>query len=1124
MAHARRLVALVAGLLAVGVPAPAQGPGTPFMRRPDIHGDNVVFSSEGDLWLGSLTAGTARRITTDSGTEIWPRFSPDGKSIAFTASYDGGTDIYVMSLEGAGMPKRLTWDPMGARALGWTPDGSAVLFRSRRQSPERKARLWSVPLKGGVPSLYAIPKAEHAALAPDGNRVAYVPVSAEWNNWFRYQGGQADDIWLADLKAKTFRRLTTDPGVDTTPIWLGEAIYFVSERTGVANLWKLDPATGLQTQVTHFTDAPVRYPETDGRRIVFQHGYGIALYEPETGQARDIVFRMDTDRIHARPDRVPVAGSWRDMALGPTGKRLLLEVRGQLVSAPADEGDIRTVVNWPGARAQYASWSPDGKQIAFVSDASGEEQIWVQNTTGNPEPRQVTKDHVGPLGVIRWSPTGEYLVTSDREMRILLVHVKTGAVRLVDQSDRGGTYDSINFSARFSPDGKWLTFTRVEDNWNVAVYLYEIATKKLVPITTKAFSSSSPAFDTNGKFLYFLSDRNLNPEPSNLGAGISFNKPTRVYAVALASDTESPWLVRNAEEGEEKKDEKKEEPAKPEPAKDTAAKAPAKKPVPKAPSKPGPAAEEKPADKPKLPEVKVDAEGIAERVFEVPVAPDRYVGVEPVDGRLLLLVGAEGTQLRAFGTKDPKKRDVTTILERVDRLDISFDRKKMAVAVGREIGVFGTDSGRINLADGKVDLGNAVVVVNPPDEWKQILNESWRIARDFFYAPNMHGVDWPAVRSKYTPWLASLGDRSELNEILGDLIAELNTGHAYVGGGATPPTGRRVSMGYLGADLEPDPSGKAYRIVKLFKGDGYDAASRSPLLAPGLKVKEGDYILAVGGVPVSADEDIQSLLVGTAGQVTALTVNSKPSLEGSRQVRIRPLASEDKARYADWVASRAEYVRRNGGENLGYVHIPDMGDGGLLEWAKQYYHQSIEKDGLVLDVRNNGGGWIQAMLLLQANSKPIAWFKPRYGAPWTRWSWGTSGHLVALCNENSGSNAEEFVDNFQRLKMGAVIGKRTWGGEVGSGGGYTLVDGGEIYIPNYAMFSPEGKWLVEGTGAIPDIEVDDDPNLVLQGKDPQLDQAIAYLKQKIAAEPVVRPVIPVFPDKSKDGSAGLPSQ
>jgi len=917
-----------------------------FLRRPDVRGDQLVFTSEADLWLASLSTGMSRRITTHPGMESNAHFSPDGRMLAFDAQYDGGTDVYVMPVDG-GAPKRLTWDPSGARVAGWTPDGAHVLFLSRRSNPENRSRLWMVPVGGGLPTLVPIPRADLADMAADGNRLAYVPISAERMHWKQYQGGQADDIWITNLGQRTFRRLTTNIGIDTTPSWAGDALYFISERDGLANLYRLNPKDGSITAITRYSDAEARYPSSDGKTVIFQHGDGLALYDIANDTVRELEIHLNSDRIHARPKRVPASSFLNEVAIGPTGKRVIIEARGQLISIPVEEGAFRLLAPLSGSRSKYPSWSRDGKQAAFISDRTGEDQVWITPADGSVNPRQLTRDHEGPLSAIQWSPDGKYLVTADSETRILLVDTKTGATTLVDQSDRG----RVNNSATFSPDGKWLAFHRENSLRNRTVYLYNIAQKRKIALTSPNLNAFTPCWDPDGKFLYFLADRQFDPSNTRLTRFFTFGETTKISFVTLAAETRSPFLPVNDEEGQAGPDD-------PAGSKE------------KAPSK---STRKVDSSYPEPTTVRINLEGLADRVDELPVPAESYRRIAVASGRLLMLVptdsgsgrpdAARGShELRAFNLKEPRKREVVTIAEGIDDFQVSGDRKKLLIRKGRDYLVVDASAAKIPTDAPKIDLTGVSLQVDPVEEWKQIFHESWRIARDFFYAPNMHGVDWEAVRPLYAARLENVADRSELNEILGDMIAELICSHAGVRGGDLPDSADRSPMGYLGADYQPDSGGKAYRIIKLFRGDGFDLENRSPLLAPGLNVREGDYIL----------------LVGTAGRTTSLTINSKPATEGARQILVKPLADERKARYYDWVASRREYVRKHGGPNLGYIHLPNMSNDGMIEFAKHYY-TNLDKDGIIYDDRYNTGGYISSMLILQMARKPITWFKPRYG-------------------------------------------------------------------------------------------------------------------------------------------------
>lgn len=1054
---------LIASLLAATL---ASTPG--IETKPDINGDLVVFTCEGDLWLGNLADRSAKRITAADGIETNARFSPDGQWIAFSAYYDGGKDVFVMPTDG-GAPKRLTYDPTGVDVLGWTPDGKGVLFRSTRYAKVQK--LWVAPLDGGQAKPVPVPQGYFGSYSTSG-QLAYVPVSFEWANWFRYKAGGADDIWTYQPADKSFRRLTTDPGVDTTPVWCGDTIYFVSERDGNSNLWKINPATKAATQVTHYTDSAVRYPGADGKRVVFQHGPGLAIFDPATGKSVELQLNLNSDKIHERPMLVPVAGSIGSASPGPSAKRIVAEVRGQILSIATANGEMRVVENKPGTRAINPVWSADGKKIAFVTDRTGENEVWWVDAAGDAEPKQLTKGLAANPYALAWSPDGKYLVTGDRNGRTLLIDAASGAIEVVMQAPGTASYDSFAPAYAFSPDSKFLTYQAVDESWLLRVYVYDIEKKKSYLASSPNVNSYAPVFDSTGKFLVYLSDRSLTPYPT-FTHKYTFDKYTRVTMVALAKSTVSPFLPKNDEEGTEA--------------------------TPKADDK----------------KTVLDPDGLAKRVFETPIAAGRYRGLEAVAGRLFLLDGDEMANmngpstgiLRAF---DIDKRSLVTIAEGVDGFQKTADGKKLLVQAGQNYSVL--DAAGAGPLPAPIRVAGYNVTVDPRAEWRQIFEESWRMARDLFYDPEMHGVNWEAVHARYDQQMAQVGDRADLTRLLKDMVSELNCGHAYVNNPIPP--GRRLPMGFLGIDVEPVAGADAVKIAKILRGDDFAVGVRSPLAEPGVNVSEGDYILAIGGQKVSRNQDIQALLVGKTGQTITLLVNSTPTASGARTVRVQPLADEAALRYTDWVQGRAEYVRTHGGENLGYTHIPDMGAGGLIGFTKGQF-QNVYKDGMIYDTRYNGGGYISSMLLENINGKPQAWFQARTGQAWTREDWTNGGYSAAICNEGNFSDGELFIEVWKKMKLGPVIGKRTGGGEVGSGGGFKLIDGGLIYIPNYGAYA-DGKWIIEGTGATPDIEIDQDPAAVMAGRDPQLDKTIEILKAKTAKNPPKRETHPPFPKKDGD--------
>ena len=1085
--------------LSLGQPTTASQPFT-FQTRPDIHGDQVVYTAEGDLWLGSLKSGDARRLTSNSGPETTARFSPDGSQIAFVGAYDGSPEIYVMPTTG-GSPTRLTFGSVagGTTVLGWTPDGKSILCRAYKKNGLYMSDLYLVPASGGIPQKYPVPRAEFGAIAPDG-QLAYVPASNEWMNWFEYKGGTADDIWLYNPAGKSFKQLTKWEGVDTTPVWAGGLIYFVSEKSGSLNLWSLDPKSGKQVQITNYTDKVVRYPGSDGRQIIFQVGAGLAKYDTVTGKTTELSFDMNSDHIHERQIRVPIADIVSSSGIGPSGKRIVIEARGQILSVPVEEGDVRVLAKPAGARCQIPTWSPDGKKIAYISDASGENEVWTMDASNGANQKQITKGLSSNPLLLKWSPNGKLIGLQDRAGQTMLIDAASGSVTNVDTADAVGSYDSFSGRIAFTPDSRLMSFQRTNASSMSSVLVYDVEAKKIYPVSPQEFDSSGATFSPDGKFISFVAATSIKPMWSEMNDLVSLDNVGTVYMVPLTADAVSPFIIKSMEEGEPG---------------DSAKNAGA---TTETGAMPGTATT---AVAQKQTETKLEyaLEGLATKSFRPPIPAGRYSSVDWVAGKLLLMskpapvMGKGGSTIGVLSTFDIASKALVQ-LGPADGIEVSADGSKTLIGVGPKQIVVPSMTGPAPMT--AIDLDGPTITINPRDEWRQIFQESWRVARDFFYDPGMHGVDWKAIRAKYESKLEMVGSRDDLTHLLEQLISELHCGHCYVGG---PPAdgGKLVPMGYLGADFEPAPIG--VKITKLYAGDNFGGSAVSPLLQAGLKVKVGDYILAVAGQPVLPNQDIQALLVGTVGQITSLTVNDKPTLEGARVIHVKPLSMGAQAQlhYMDWVASRVEYVKKNAGEEFGYMHVPDMTEKGYTAFAKAQRVVS-DKDAVVYDFRSNGGGNLSSILLSTIGSKPIFYFHPRGSKiNWSREGLAPRGPIAALCDQDAFSDGELVIETWKKMGLGPVIGKRTGGGEVGSGGGYTLVDGGRLFIPNYGAFDPvTNKWIIEGSGATPDYEVDQDPTAVMAGKDPQLDKAIDLLKEKLKKNP--RKKITTPPGKILKGS------
>lgn len=1042
-----------------------------FLTRPDIYGDRVVFTAEGDLWLGSIASGEAWRITSAPGVETASRFSPDGQSIAFTADYDGGRDVYVMPTEG-GVPKRLTYDPSeeelpGATVLGWTPDGKRVIFSSSGHlcappfEQHATQELFSVPVTGGPPSRLPVPRATFADLSDDGNTLAYVPSSNAWMNWFRYEGGGADQIWLTDLRKGTFKRLIASKGVETQPAWLGSKLYYVSERSGTRNLWCFDPKTQKSAPITSLIEAPVRFPASDGKRIVYQIGPRLGIYDPAFG-TRPLSIRLHSDRIHARPFEVPTYGSdgqskesRKGQAISPKADRIALATRGHLVTVSTEGDRMHTLVGGSTQHVHDPAWSPDGRQIAYVSDASGEEELYLGTDEDGAVPRRLTRSLTGQHGRPQWSIDAKYLLLGNRTGGIQLVDTASGEVKTIAQNDGENAAFTIQGDFSFSPDGKWIAYSIYRGKRVSTVCLYEIATGRTTPVTHPDIDSSCPAFSSDGRYLFVLQQRSAYQEWSFPSLRLHTGFKGLVTGYCLAAETKPPA-------GDEKSV-----------AID--------------------------------PPVKVDLEGLPSRSFELGVPPGTYTQLIAVPGWLLLQSD------RTIFACDLATRNVKPLAENVQLLDRSPDGKKLLVEGDGALRVVGTDDG----SNIPLKLDGLTVTVDPIAEWRQIFEEAWRISRDFFYDPSMHGVDWKAIHRRYEAQLPLVGSRHDLLRLIRDMVSELNTGHSFSGGWPIF-NGKTARPAVLGVDLEWDPAGGAYRIRRILRGDAWDLNARSPFAAPGVNVRKGDYLLKIGGKALRADQDPAALLVGMAGRTIEVTVNSAPVATGARTLEVKPLASDRELRTKAWIEERRAYVEKASGGLIAYVNLGDMGSRGAAQFAGQYY-PNVDKPGIIVDVRGNDGGNISGNVLNDLASRVTGFFAYRAGGNYRREGWAPLGQIVALTNEWAFSDADYFSEFFKRMKIGTLVGHRTTGGVVGPVI-YRFMDGSGIGVPNYGAWVP-GEWIVEGRGAVPDVEIDQDPAALMAGRDPQLEKAVEVLLAQLKANPFKMPPHPAYPKKPR-GSRG----
>jgi tricorn protease len=1076
--------------------ATAAEDGTRLLRFPDIHGDTVVFGYGGDLWRAPAAGGTAVRLTAHPGREVFPRFSPDGEWIAFTGQYDGDEQVYVMPAKG-GEPKRLTWYPARGplpprwgfdhQVYGWTPDGSAVLFRSLRDAGGgSEGRLYTVAADGGLPVALPMPNSGAGDYSPDGERMVYSPLFRDFRHWKRYEGGWAQDLYLFDLASSDVTPVAHSPRTERDPMWIGDAVYFVSDRDDRLNLYRADPATGEVEQLTDHDPWDVRWPATDHvSRIVYELNGELRIYDIGSGADDAITIAVPDDGLWKRPRRISVAGDVGDFSLSPKGERALFVARGEVFSAPVESGRTRNLTRSSGAHDRVAAWSPDGSTIATISDASGEDEIWLVPQDGSEPARRLTDGHTARLFDLAWSPDGGHIAFNDYLGRLFVVAVADGDETRVADDPWGAIGDF-----EWSPHGGHLAFSLRNRAGVSRLYVWSAASGELRQVTSDLFSASSPTWDPAGDYLFYISERSYAPQISDLEWNYAGNRRDRIYALALRADVEPLFPpeedevtvdgeggAAEADDDEDAKDEDEEPTGTDEP-------------------------------------IAIDFDGLAERVMRVPVDADNYRGLVAVDGHLLyarldpFFYGGgfdRDASLHLFSIED---REASELVGDMRGYALSADRKKLLV---REAGGFQLYDVAKGATGEAVSTSGLEMDLDPVAEWREIFDETWRLFRDYFYVENMHGYDWQAIGERYREWLPYVAHRSDLNYVIAEMISELNAGHTYVAGGDYEIPAR-PTVGLPGARFELDAGAGRYRVASIFPGHNEEPDYRSPLTEVGVDVAVGDYVLAVDGRELAGTDNPYRLLQHLDGPVT-LTVNDAPSFDGSREVRYEPRSSESSLVYLDWVLGNLERVTEMTDGRVGYLHIPDMGPDGIAEFIKWYYPQ-IRKEGLIVDVRSNGGGNVSAMIIERLSREVMG---TRFGRvpeyPSTYPQQAFHGHMACLISETSASDGDIFPHYFREAGLGPLIGKRTWGGVVG--GGYIgLIDGGNVFVPRSATNDVDGNYIIEGIGVAPDIEVENDPAAVLAGGDPQLERGVAEVLAAIEADPRTLPERPEDPIKT----------
>jgi tricorn protease len=1090
--------------IAIVASAPAQaGPG--YLRYPEVSGDQVYFNAEGDLWTAPLEGGTARRLTSHAGSEYLPKVSPDGKWIAFAGDYDGNRDVFVMPVEG-GEPGRLTWHPAADEPLGWTADGQAILFRSWRDHPNYNWELYRIPAAGGDPEKVPVGYIVSFSIDPATGAYAFTR-SGGGGTWKRYRGGTADDVWVGDPSKADYKQITTFEGMDAFPMWREGRIYFLCDQGGTANIWSMKPDGSDRQQLTDLGTWDARWPSMDAKgRIVFMLAGGIHLFDPATGKERALSIDLPSERILTRT-RYPNPQQYlTGFTLAPDGDRMSIEARGEIYSVPAKkEGVTLPITTGSGARERRVVFGPKGERVLFVTDKSGEEQIVTADAWGRGEVKEVTKP--GASAFIYqpiWSPDGAWVAYGDQTHALFVVKADGGDPKRIDRCESAEIRDYS-----WSPDGRWLAYTKRNSIEFGAIFIYDTKDGSIHQATPYTTESGNPSWDPKGRYLYFLSDRSMNPWIDSRDFETIVAPPTRIYMVLLRPDVENPFaksagLPPKEGDGKDKdEDEAKDEKSGKDKEDD----------------------EEK-----KVEPVEIVFDGLADRFVELPVEAGRYYGLGATEKKLFFVsypmqglmedneLGSDEPRPRAtLMAFDFEKKEAKPFLQGISNYDLPMGGEKLAVMKARgEINVLdaGSPPGD-DLSEAKVELGNIVIDLDPREEWRQIYYEAWRNQRDFFWDPGMHGVDWTAVRDQYATLLPRLATRADLSDLIMEMIGELSNSHTYVwGGDYTGHGGPHVSTGLLGAALSRQ--GEVFRVDRIYRADAADRA-RSPLQEPEASVQEGEYILAVNHRPFEAGVPFESSLQNLAGKPVVITVNSKPDKGGARDVVVTPmnLGQEAGLRYADWVRRNREYVAEKTGGRIGYIHLPDMGGRGMSEFDKWFYPQ-LDKEGMVVDARWNGGGFVSQLIVERLLRKLIWWDRTRNGGVYTYPSRVLNGPFVVLTNQFAGSDGDIFPAAIQTAGIAPVIGKRSWGGVVGIRADKLLVDGGMLTEPEYAWYSPKLGWGIENHGVDPDIDIDNTPQDVAKGVDAQLDRAIQEVMRLHEQKPPLEPNFAPAPNHSRD--------
>ncbi|MBN1272561.1 MAG: PD40 domain-containing protein [Candidatus Aminicenantes bacterium] len=1060
---------------------------TRMLHQPAVSGSRIAFLYAGDLWTANIDGSNPRRLTSDEGIESNAHFSPDGKHIAFSAQYDGNTDVFIVPAEG-GIPKRLTYHPFPDIVRGFTPDGKSVLFISNRSVfSNRHFELFTVSIDGGFPEKLSIPNAYYAVYSPGGTHLAYTPLGDRSQQWKRYRGGTTSEIWLYAFSDHSVEKIPQPEGRcnDTHPMWFNDRVYFRSDRNGEFNLFEYDYKAKKIRRLTSHEDFPVLNASAGDGKIAYDQAGYLHIFDPQTEKSTQLTIGIAAELLGLRPRYEQGSRYIRNGGISSTGVRAVFEYRGEIITVPAEKGDPRNIVQTPGIHERNPAWSPDGKSIAYFSDASGEYALHIAPQDGRGEVKTYPLDKEGhgfyysPV----WSPDGKKIAFTDNSWSLLWIDLDSGKVRTVGQEYHYGPGGESTIRPFWSPDSKWIAYDLNTSALFRRVYLSNTEEEKSYPITDGLSDASSPVFDKNGKYLYFFASTDAGPVKHWFAMSSADMEMTNsVYMAVLPKGEPSPLAKESDEEKAEEKKPEKEPKSKEEKKENT---------------------------------IKVDFDGIQYRILDLPIVRGPYLNLQAgSDGEIYFL---ESSPSPRGGYMIPDKLHLFKLKTRKDEVigqgvldyDISADRKKLLYRSRGGFSIVAAGQ-KIKPGDGRLNVNALQVRIEPLKEWKQIYNEAWRINRDYFYDPNFHGCDWKAMKEKYAQFLPHLAWREDLNLVIQWLCSELAVGHHRVAGGDSLDEPEGVPGGLLGADYTIE-NGR-YRFAKIYGGLNWNPELRSPLTEPGVDVKQGEYILAVQGEDLKTPKNLFSLFENTAGKLINITVGPNPNGSGSRTVEVVPVQNEYSLRNRDWVEGNIKKVHEATAGRVAYVYVPNTSTLGHT-YFKRYFFPQSKKEAIIVDERFNGGGLL-ADYYIDILRRPgqVCYWNTRYGHDYKTPSASIPGPKVMLINETAGSGGDFLPWLFRQLKVGTLIGKRTWGGLVGILGFPVLMDGGYVTAPNLAIWTEDG-FIVENVGIPPDIEVEQWPKDVIRGKDPQLEMAIKVVMEQLKENPVKKWKRPPYPKR-----------